>query len=118
MEVIKGTIEEIIFYSPETGYSVFSLLSEEGQEVTIVGNFPPLSVGEVLKIEGRWELNPRYGRQLRAENFTPILPSSIKGIEKFLSSGLIKGIGPVIARRIVKLLENRLWRFFLIIQRN
>lgn len=102
MEVIKGTIEEIIFYSPETGYSVFSLLSEEGQEVTIVGNFPPLSVGEVLKIEGRWELNPRYGRQLRAENFTPILPSSIKGIEKFLSSGLIKGIGPVIARRIVE----------------
>jgi exodeoxyribonuclease V alpha subunit len=107
MELIKGTIEEIIFYSPETGYSVFSLLTEGGEEITVVGNFPPLSAGEVLRIEGSWELNPRYGRQLRAETFTPILPSSVKGIEKFLASGLIKGIGPVIARRIVNVFGEK-----------
>jgi exodeoxyribonuclease V alpha subunit len=100
-ENITGTIESIVFYSPDTGYTVCRFSAEGGDQVTIIGNFPPLSPGEVLKVSGTWEMNPRFGRQLRVENFSPVLPSSEKGIEKFLSSGLILGIGPVLARRIV-----------------
>ena len=102
MDYIEGTIEQIIFYSPDTGYTVCRLGLEKGETVTIVGSFPPLSPGEMLRVEGKWELNPRFGQQFKVENFLPILPSSVKGIEKFLSSGLIKGVGPVLAERIVK----------------
>jgi len=102
MDYIEGTIEQIIFYSPDTGYTVCRLGLEKGETVTIVGSFPPLSPGEMLRVEGKWELNPRFGQQFRVENLLPILPSSVKGIEKFLSSGLIKGVGPVLAERIVK----------------
>ncbi len=102
MEYLTGTIESIVFYSPDTGYTVCRFSPEEGDQVPIIGNFPPLSAGEMLKVTGEWELNPRFGRQLRVSNFSPVLPSSEIGIEKFLSSGLILGIGPVLARRIVK----------------
>ncbi len=102
MDYLTGTIESIVFYSPDTGYTVCRFSLEEGDQITIIGNFPPLSPGEMLKVTGEWELNPRFGRQLRVNNFSPVLPSSEKGIEKFLSSGLILGIGPVLARRIVK----------------
>lgn len=102
MEFFEGMIEQILYYNPETGYTVCRFALENGKNFTIVGTFPPLSCGEVLKIQGEWETNPRFGEQFRVENFLPLLPSSVKGIEKFLSSGLIKGIGPVLARRIVK----------------
>ena len=101
-ECLEGTIEQVIFYNPENGYSVCRFALEDGRQFTILGTFPPLSPGEVLRVTGRFEMNPRFGQQLRVESFVPILPSSIKGIERFLSSGLVKGIGPVLARRIVK----------------
>lgn len=102
MEYLEGTVENIVFYSPDTGYTVCKFSLENGQTMTVVGSFPPLSPGEMLKIKGKWEINPRFGQQFRVENFLPILPASVKGIEKFLSSGLIKGVGPVLARRIIK----------------
>ncbi|MBC7360762.1 MAG: ATP-dependent RecD-like DNA helicase [Candidatus Aminicenantes bacterium] len=101
MECLEGTIEQIIFYNPENGYSVFKVRTET-EEVTVVGNFPPLSPGECLKLTGHWEKNQRFGQQFQMESFSLTLPRSTKGIEKFLSSGLIKGIGPVLAQRIVK----------------
>jgi len=101
-EYFEGTIERIVFYSPDTGYTVCKFVLENGQSMTVVGMFPPLSPGETLKIKGKWEINPRFGQQFRVENFLPVLPASVKGIEKFLSSGLIRGIGPVLARRIIK----------------
>jgi exodeoxyribonuclease V alpha subunit len=102
LECLEGTIEQVVYYNPENGYSVCRFALEDGRQLTIIGTFPPLSPGEVMRVSGRFEMNPRFGQQLRAESFVPILPSSIKGIEKFLSSGLVKGIGPVLARRIVK----------------
>ena len=102
MDSFKGTIDRIVFYSSETGYTVCKFVTEHGESLTVVGSFPPLSPGETLKIKGKWEINPRFGQQFRVENFIPILPASVKGIEKFLSSGLIRGIGPVLARRIIK----------------
>jgi exodeoxyribonuclease V alpha subunit len=101
MDYIEGTIESIVYYSPDTGYHICKFVQEDQQVMTIIGNFPPLSAGEVLKIKGKWELNPKFGKQYRVENYIPVMPSSAKGIEKFLSSGLINGIGPVLAKRIV-----------------
>ncbi|MFO7865805.1 MAG: ATP-dependent RecD-like DNA helicase [Candidatus Aminicenantes bacterium] len=98
---LTGTIESIVFYSPDSGYTVCRFSLEEGRNITIVGNFPPLTPGEVLKVEGKWEINPRFGQQLRVQNYKPVLPSSGQGVEKFLSSGLINGIGPVLAKRII-----------------
>jgi exodeoxyribonuclease V alpha subunit len=102
VECFEGTIEQVVYYNPENGYTVCRFVLDDGQELTVVGSFPPLSPGEVLRVTGKWEINPKFGKQFRVENFVPILPSSVKGIEKFLSSGLVKGIGPVLARRIVK----------------
>jgi len=102
MDYLEGAIEQILFYNPENGYSVFKFSIEDRESVTIVGTFPPLSPGERLKVTGKWEINPRFGHQFRVDNFIPSLPCSVKGIEKFLSSGLVKGLGPVLAKRIIK----------------
>jgi exodeoxyribonuclease V alpha subunit len=102
MDYFEGAIEQIIYYSPDSGYTVCKLRLEDGRMLTVVGSFPPLSPGEMLRVEGKWEVNPRFGQQFRVENLLPILPSSVKGIEKFLSSGLIRGVGPVLAERIIK----------------
>ncbi|MBU4204075.1 MAG: ATP-dependent RecD-like DNA helicase, partial [Acidobacteria bacterium] len=102
MDTATGTIDQIVFYSPDTGYTVCRFTLEGGERVTIVGSFPPLNVGEVLKVSGKWEMNPRFGKQFRVDAYTPVLPSSVTGVEKFLASGLIRGIGPALAGRIVK----------------
>ncbi|MDH5742065.1 MAG: ATP-dependent RecD-like DNA helicase [Candidatus Aminicenantes bacterium] len=98
---LEGTIERIVFYSPDTGYTVCKFSLPDGQSITIVGAFPPLSPGEFLRIKGEWEVNPKFGKQFKVESFLPVLPSSAKGIEKFLASGLIKGVGPVLAKEII-----------------
>jgi len=100
-EHLDGAIEEIVFYNAENGYTVAKFLTEGGETLTVVGSFPPLSPGEVLRIRGGWEINPRFGRQFKVDHLTMTLPASAKGIEKFLASGLVKGIGPVLAARIV-----------------
>jgi exodeoxyribonuclease V alpha subunit len=99
---IEGTIESILFFNPDTGYSVLRFSVESGERHVVVGTFPPLSPGERLRVSGTWEVNPKFGPQLKAESFFPLLPSTAKGMEKFLSCGLVKGIGPVLAKRIVK----------------
>ncbi len=102
LELLEGTIERIVFYSSESGYTVCKFTLPDGQTINVVGSFPPLSAGELLKIKGRWEINPRFGKQFRVESFLPVLPSSVRGIEKFLSSGLIWGVGPVLAKSIIQ----------------
>jgi len=101
MEEFQGTVEQIVFYNPENGYTVFRFAAEGRETATVVGTFPPLSPGETLRLQGAWEMNPRFGRQFRTDSFAVTLPASVKGIEKFLASGLIRGIGPVLAKRIV-----------------
>jgi exodeoxyribonuclease V alpha subunit len=100
-EKLEGTIEHILFYNPDNGYSVLRFAPEGGEAISVVGNFPPLSAGERLTVSGKWELNPKFGRQFKAETFAPCLPAGRAGIEKFLACGLIKGVGPVLAKRIV-----------------
>jgi len=102
MEYLKGSIDSIVYYNPNNGYTVCRFSLEEAETITVVGHFPPLSSGEMLKISGKWEINPRFGKQFHVDNYIPVLPSSVKGVEKFLSSGMISGVGPVIAQRIIQ----------------
>lgn len=102
LEEILGTIDQVVYYNPENGYSVYRFLLEDETLMTVVGNFPPLSPGEVLRLTGQWEENARYGLQFHALSFVPVLPSTVRGVERYLASGLVHGIGPVLARRIVR----------------
>ena len=100
-ESIEGAVDDVVFYNPDNGYTVAKFLPEGGEPMTIVGSFPPLTPGEVLRVSGCWEVNPRFGRQFKVERFAMTLPSSATGIERFLASGLVRGVGPVLAKRIV-----------------
>jgi exodeoxyribonuclease V alpha subunit len=101
-ETLIGTIERITFYNEENGYTVAQLTPDgRADTVTVIGNLPEASPGEFLRLYGQWTNHPRYGRQFQAERATTVLPATAAGIEKYLGSGLIKGVGPVTARRIV-----------------
>ena len=102
-ETLIGTIERITYYNEENGYTVAQLTPEgRGYTVTVVGNLLEMSPGESLRLHGGWATHPRYGRQFQVEGYTTMLPATAAGIEKYLGSGLIKGIGPVMAKRIVR----------------
>ncbi len=102
-ETLLGTIERITYYNPENGYTVAQVMPEgRAYTVTVVGNLLEASPGESLRLHGQWTSHARYGRQFQVERYTTVLPASVAGIEKYLGSGLIKGIGPVTARRIVR----------------
>jgi exodeoxyribonuclease V alpha subunit len=102
-EVLLGTVERITYYNEENGYTV-AQVTPEGREytVTVVGNLLDVSPGESLRLHGQWASHARYGRQFQVERYTTVLPATVAGIEKYLGSGLIKGVGPVTARRIVR----------------
>ncbi len=98
--VLEGTIEEIIFRNEENGYTVAEL-SHKGEYTTIVGKFLAVNVGESVRLTGKFVTNMKYGEQFSFETSELIFPSSINGIKKYLSSGLIKGVGPKTAKEIV-----------------
>ncbi len=102
-ETLRGTIERITFHNEENGYTV-AQLAPEGQTytVTVVGAMLGINIGESVELTGAWTAHPQYGRQFKADTVRTILPATIAGLEKYLGSGLIKGIGPVTARRIVR----------------
>ena len=102
MEQIRGVVERITYAGGETGYSVIKIaVKNYGDLVTVVGSMASVSVGTVVTIKGEWTHNPKYGRQFNASSWEETVPATIYGIEKYLGSGLIKGIGPKYARLIV-----------------
>ena len=107
-DCLEGTVERVTFYSEETGYSVLRLRPRgqrafAGHElVTVIGNLPEVNPGESLKLEGAWTHHASYGRQFRAELCEQVLPADAEGLKRYLGSGLIKGVGPVTAGRIVE----------------
>lgn len=101
MVTIEGTVEEIIFLNEINGYMVCDIKSEKGM-VTAVGYMPFVSVGEILKLSGKWVNHPDYGEQLKVELYEKILPHTTSAIEKYLGSGIIKGVGPVTASKIIE----------------
>jgi len=102
-ETLVGTVERITFYNEENGYTVAQVTPEgRAYTVTVVGNLLEVSPGETLRLHGTWSTHARYGRQFQVERYATVLPATVAGIEKYLGSGLIKVIGPVTARRIVR----------------
>ncbi|NLK29364.1 MAG: ATP-dependent RecD-like DNA helicase [Clostridiales bacterium] len=100
-DVIEGYVAKIIFHNDENGYTVLSLHSEE-EEITCVGNFPFISEGEYLEAQGSYTDHPVYGVQFLVESYDMKEPKDLLSIERYLSSGAIKGIGPALAKRIIK----------------
>ncbi len=100
---LQGTLERITYVNEENHYVVARLKVPGRRELTtIVGNLPSVTPGETLKLTGEWTLHNKYGEQFKVEAFETITPATVTGIEKYLGSGLIKGIGPVFARRLVE----------------
>ena len=99
---IDGAIEEIIFRNEQNGYTVF-VLDFKDTQVVCVGKLINANIGENLSLEGEFVNNGKYGYQFAFSSYEVVLPSSLAGIEKYLSSGLIKGVGPVTAKNIVKM---------------
>ena len=99
---LEGRLERVTFFNPETRYTIGRLKTTQTKtRVTVVGYMAPVSPGETLKLQGEWEVHPRYGQQFRILSCSIKLPASIGGIRKYLGSGIIKGIGPQMARRLV-----------------
>lgn len=99
---LKGAIQRITYQSMDTGYMVARFLPHGKKEpITIVGTIIGLNTGEEVNVWGQWKNHPRYGRQFAVQGYEPLYPTTLEGIEKYLGSGLIKGIGPVMASRIV-----------------
>ncbi len=115
MDTLSGSVERITFYNPENGYTVLRLRPEHQRGIyavpkaslssdglaTVVGNLPEVSPGEFLQLQGQWDRHPKHGSQFKAEVCEQTLPATIAGIQGYLGSGMIKGIGPKLAERIV-----------------
>src|SRR5438876_6143484 len=107
MPTLEGSIESIVFRNEDNHYTVARFRTNDNGRLfrddltTIVGTLPGIHVGELLSVEGEWEKDPKFGRQLRVISFVQRLPASKEGIIRYLSSGLIKSIGPKKAKLIV-----------------
>ena len=100
---LQGQIERITYTNDETGYTIAKIKVYGRRDlVTVVGNFMAPMPGEILKMQGEWANHPKFGEQFKVVHYKSLVPASVAGIEKYLGSGLIKGIGPVMAKRIVK----------------
>jgi len=98
-ERVTGTIESVVFRNEETGYTVLSVrpvaeYERDSRRVTVVGKCATIWPGEEITAQGRWIEDARFGRQFRADTLTCVAPTSVEGIKRFLSSGMIRGIGP------------------------
>ena len=103
MEHLRCVVERITYQNAENGYSVIKCRAKGYQDlVTVVGSMPDVHVGSVLFLGGSWRIDAKYGRQFSMETFEETLPATVFGIEKYLGSGLVKGVGPKFAGRIVK----------------
>ncbi len=99
---VEGVVERIVFESEESGFFVARLrVPDSAHLVTFVGNLMAVSPGETVRLRGHWVDDKKFGRQLRTETWETLRPTSIEGIEKYLGSGLIHGIGPAYAKRLI-----------------
>jgi len=103
-EQIQGRVERITFHNEENGYSILKLKTVGRRDpVTVIGSFVAVSAGESLRLTGAWSNHPKYGEQFKCDRYESLAPATLDGIRRYLGSGLIKGIGPEMAKRIVKL---------------
>ena len=103
MDRLRCVVERITYQNEQNGYSVIKCKAKGFVDlVTVVGAMPEVHIGAVLTLNGFWKMDARYGRQFSVETFEETLPATVLGIEKYLGSGLVKGIGPKFAKRIVQ----------------
>ena len=103
MEHLRCVVERITYQNENNGYTVLKCAVKDYSDlVTVVGAMPDTHVGSVLSLEGMWKVDARYGRQFSVEKFEETLPATVYGIEKYLGSGLVKGVGPKFAKKIVE----------------
>ena len=103
METLSGLVERITYHSEENGFCVLRIKAKGHKElVTLVGNLAAISVGEHISASGFWVNNREHGLQFKANSLDVHRPHTLEGIEKYLGSGLIKGIGPYYAKRLVE----------------
>jgi len=101
-QTLSGTLERITFHNPESGFSVLQVKTPGRRElVTVVGTLPVVNVGEFVEARGRWSIDPKYGMQFKAETLQATPPTTADGIRRYLASGLVRGIGPEYAARLV-----------------
>lgn len=106
MQKLRCVVECITYQNPENGYSVMRVKVKGYSDlVTLVGNLLEVPVGSVLLCEGEWKVDKQYGNQFVASSWEEVIPATIYGIEKYLGSGLVKGIGPKFAQLIVSKFE-------------
>ncbi|MBA4417221.1 MAG: ATP-dependent RecD-like DNA helicase [Syntrophus sp. (in: bacteria)] len=104
---IKGQIERITYSNEENGYTIAKMKVQGRTDLTtIVGTLFSITPGEVVRLSGYWDSHPKYGEQFKVVSCESLLPATVKGIEKYLGSGMIKGIGPVMAKRLVTRFEG------------
>ncbi|ROO52990.1 exodeoxyribonuclease V alpha subunit [Micromonospora sp. Llam0] len=101
--VLEAVLERITYANEETGYTIARVATERSGTdlLTVVGSLLGVQPGESIRLVGRWGSHPKYGRQFEVHSYTTVLPATVQGIERYLGSGLIKGIGPKMAGRIV-----------------
>ena len=100
---LNGMVERVTFHSDESGFAVLKVKSRGHRElVSVVGTLPNVAAGEWVEAHGQWVMDPKHGRQFKADELRATAPDTLEGIEKYLASGLIKGIGPVYAGKMVE----------------
>ena len=97
---IKGQVNEFIYQNEINGYTICTFITDE-EEITAVGYLPFINPGDTLKLIGNYVVHQEYGRQFKIETFEKCMPETLDGLEKYLSGGVVKGVGPAIAKRIV-----------------
>lgn len=101
-EHLQGIVERVTYHAEDSGYTVARLKAPgERDLITIVGSFPDIHAGQTLRLTGYYREHPKYGQQFMVVRSQETKPATLTGIEKYLGSGLIKGIGPMTAKRIV-----------------
>lgn len=109
-DTVRGVVERVTYHNPESGFCVLRVrLHGRGAPITVVGTAPSVTPGEHLEAEGEWVIDPRHGRQLRATTLRLASPSSLLGIETYLSSGAVRGVGPQLAGRLVRAFGARVF---------
>jgi len=101
IESLSGTVERFLFNNQENGYAVFILGVKNLGPITVTGTFPSIAAGQEVHLSGTWLMHKRFGRQFEAQSCTTTLPTTVIGLKKYLGSGLIKGIGPSYAEKMV-----------------
>jgi exodeoxyribonuclease V alpha subunit len=100
---LDAVLERLTYVNEETGYTVARVATDRSSDLsTVVGSLLGAQPGESLRLCGRWTSHPKFGRQFEVESYTTVLPATVQGIQRYLGSGLVKGIGPVFAERIVE----------------